>query len=164
MHIHQYERYYMVAIGVTLGVFFASVLAAGLVFGIEPAQPGGFINPQLLGETEFANPGLRDMGDNHYDAYIVAQMWAFDTGSDEANDVGVDVLRIPQGSEVTFYIASRDITHGVLIEYHNLNLQLVPGHIASGTITFDRPGHFRAICHEYCGQAHHNMNFEIIVE
>lgn len=158
------ERNLIVVFSVMMGVFFAMVVAAAVVFGINPARSEGFINPLILDQTEFANPGLRNMGDNRYDLYILAQMWAFDAGSAEMTDDGVQVVRVPQDAEVTFYMTSRDITHGIVIEYHNLNLQLVPGQIAAGTITFDRVGTFRMICHEYCGRGHHNMNLQIIVE
>lgn len=164
MHMHRFERYYVVIASVTVGIFFASVLAAGLIFGINPARPAGFVNPLTLDETEFANPGLRHMGGNRYEAYILAQMWAFAVGSDERLDDGAPVLRVPQHSEVTFFITSRDVTHGMIIEHYNVNLQIVPGHTSSQSITFDRAGTFRAICHEYCGRAHHLMNFAIVVE
>lgn len=164
MHIDRFEKYYIVAAAVVLGVFFASLIASALVFGLHPAQPGGFINPLTIDQTAFASPGLRDMGNGSYEVYIVAQMWRFDAGSDEQDVQGNDVLRVPAGSRVTFYVTSRDVTHGFIIEQHNVNFELVPGHVAQGTVTFHRPGTYAIICHEYCGRGHQTMHMSIVVE
>lgn len=164
MDAHRLEQNLILVFAAVMGVFFAMVVAAAVVFGINPAASAGFINPLIVDQTEFANPGLRNMGDNKYDIYILAQMWVFDAGSEEMTADGVQIVRVPEGAEVTFYVTSRDVTHGFIIEYHNLNLELVPGQIATGTITFDRPGTYRMICHEYCGRGHQDMNLQFIVE
>ncbi len=165
MHIDKYERTYLIISAAVLGAFFAALLASALIFDVRLPTTTAFINPNTLSETEFANPGLRNRGNGQYDFYIVGQMWRFNTGSTEQDpELGYDIVRIPVGSEVTFNITSRDVTHGVLIEQHNLNIQLVPGHVGRQTVRFNRVGEFFAICHEYCGRAHQNMFFKIVVE
>ena len=63
-------------------------------------------------------------------------------------------MRFPTGSQVTFYVTSQDIIHGFYIEDHTLNLEVLPGQIAKGTVVFNRPGTFKIICNQYCGAGH----------
>lgn len=164
MHIDRYERMYIIAASAVMGAFFAALLVSALVFGVHLPEPQGFVNPRALNETAFANPGLRAMGDNRYEAYIVAQMWQFNAGSSEFEADGTQVLRVPQGAQVTFYLTSADITHGLIIERSNINFEIVPGHVARATHTFREAGTFKVMCHEYCGRLHQNMHLTLIVE
>lgn len=182
MHIDRYERYWIIIVAVVLGAFFASLLAGMLIYGVRlPSSPGAenFVNPLAL-DQEFGAPGLRDMGDNQYTAQIIAQMWYFDVGSKETYkdyfesknpnssytgpDAGNQVIRVPQGATVHFVITSRDVTHGFIIEHHNANIEVVPGHIGRATVTFHQPGEFRILCHEYCGRGHQQMHLILVVE
>jgi cytochrome c oxidase subunit 2 len=165
MHVDRFERYWIIIVAAVLGAFFASLLAAMLVFGMRlPSTPAEFVNPLALGDTRFATPGLRDMGDGRYELTMTAQMWRFNTGSSEQDADGNDIIRVPRGSQVTFFITSVDVTHGLIVERHNLNIQVIPGHVGRATITFNDPGEFRLLCHEYCGAGHHRMHATIIVE
>lgn len=168
MHIDKYERYFMIAAAGALGLFFAALLASTFIFGVRLPDAGSFINPNRLDETAFAEPGIRDMGGGRYEAYILARMWVFETGSDEYMEMeegySTPVVRFPLGSVVTFNITSRDVTHGFIIERHNANIEVIPGHVGTATVTFDQPGTYFAMCHEFCGLNHHSMHFAIIVE
>src|SRR5690606_1639344 len=115
MHIDQLEKYWIIIVAAVMGAFFAALLAGALIFGVRlPSSPEQFINP-LAVDVDFPEPGLRDMGNGQYTAYILAQMWRFDLGSDEQDADGNDIIRVPVGSRVTFNITSRDVTHGFLI-------------------------------------------------
>lgn len=164
MHMDRLERNYLIAVSVMLGIFFAALVAGALVFGVRLPSTAEFVNPLALNETEFASPGLRDMGEGQYEAYFLAAMWRFQLGTGEFDETGHEVMRVPVGSRVTFNITSRDISHGMIIEGMNVNLQLLPGHVARQAVTFNRTGEFHVQCHEYCGRDHANMFFTIIVE
>jgi len=154
MHIDELERYWLIAVSVALGAFGAALLASVFIFRVQLPSPVARIDPAEINESAFADPGLKDMGDNTYAALFVAQMWAFTPGE----------IRLPKGADVTFFVVSRDISHGFFVEQHNINLMLLPGQIASATTRFDRPGTYRIICHEFCGPGHQNMVATIIVE
>jgi len=165
MHIDRLEKYWIVIVAAVLGAFFASLLAAMLVFGLRlPSLPAEFVNPLALSETRFASPGLRNMGDGNYELTLTSQMWRFNTGSSERDADGNDIIRVPRGSRVTFFVTSADVTHGLMVERHNLNIQVIPGHVGRGTIVFNEPGEYKILCHEYCGAGHHRMHATIIVE
>jgi cytochrome c oxidase subunit II len=154
MHMDRYERYWLIAVSATLGVFAAALLAGAVIFGVRAPDFGGFINPSLLNETQFAAPGITDLGNNQYEVNMVARMWSFSPAE----------IRVPVGAVVTFNVTSADITHGFIIERHNINFEVIPGHIARARITFEEAGTFHYICHEYCGRGHHTMYGAIIVE
>jgi cytochrome c oxidase subunit 2 len=154
MHIDELERYWLIAVSVVLGAFTAALLASVFVFGVSLPSPVGRIDPAAIETSEFAEPGLRNMGDNQYTAHIIAQMWRYTPGE----------IRVPVGAEVTFVMTSKDITHGIIIEQHDVNLMLLPGQVTRATTTFNRPGTYQMVCHEYCGPGHHNMIGQVVVE
>ena len=45
----------------------------------------------------------------------------------------------------------------------NVNMMAVYGAINKTTVTFDEPGIYPIICHEYCGSGHQHMKAEVIV-
>lgn len=153
MHIDKYEKYWIYAVSATLGVFFAALMVGAVVFGVRPAVDEGFINPNRLQETRFANPGVVDLGNGEYEVNMLAVMWAFRPSQ----------IDVPEGSTVTFYITSSDVTHGFLIEHHNANIEVLPGHVASVRVTFDEAGDYKILCHEYCGRGHAGMHATITV-
>jgi cytochrome c oxidase subunit 2 len=122
------------------------------------------------------------MGDGRYTLHMIAHMWQFEMGSDEtyadyfatqsddpnfqyvSADATNQVVRVPVGSVVEFIVTSQDVTHGFIIERHNANIEVIPGHVGRQTVRFDEPGEFRLLCHEYCGQAHQSMHAMIVVE
>jgi cytochrome c oxidase subunit 2 len=161
MHIDRLERYWIIAVTAMLGVFMAALFVSVVVFRVQLPSPVGRVDPRALAETEFATPGLTDLGASRYDMHIVAKMWNFDLGQAKGEPAEV---RLPRGAQVTFFVTSEDVTHGFFIEGHDASLMLLPGQIASATVRFNRPGTYHIICHEYCGPAHANMVAAIIVE
>jgi cytochrome c oxidase subunit 2 len=161
MEINRLERYWLIAVAATLGAFVAATVMAVTVFGIRLPRPVGTINPADLSNTEFASPGVRQVGDGQYEAYIIAKSWAFDAGPEAGTP---PVIRLPAGSTVDFNVISTDVMHGFQIEKHSINLELVPGQIAQASANFNRPGTYRIICNHYCGAGHQVMYATVVVE
>lgn len=158
MHIDQFEKYWLIAVFVVIGAFTAALFASVFIFGVRLPSPAERIDPRELApkqidQTEFAEPGLRHMGDNQYTAHVLAQTWFFKPKE----------ICVPVGSDVTFFVTSKDVTHGFIIEEHNVNLMLIPGQVSRTKAPFNRVGEFRIICHEYCGSGHHTMIAKMIV-
>jgi len=108
------------------------------------------VNPASVAQTgNFANPGLRQLAPNKYEAYIRTQAspWKFVP----------DKLQVPVGSTVTFYVTSVDVQHGFRLDGTNINVQILPGQVTKMTSTFNQKGDFHYICTEYCGVGHQNM-------
>jgi cytochrome c oxidase subunit 2 len=155
LHIDPIERTWII-ISITILIIFAlAVTIAGFAMGIQLPAPVARVDPNTVAtEGEFANPGLRELAPGKYEAYILAQTWQFIPKE----------IRVPVGSEITFYVTSKDVQHGFKLQGTNVNMQIVPGQVSSLTVTMDTPGTFNYICTEYCGSAHAIMYGRLIVE
>lgn len=148
IHIDPYERGWIIA-AIALLVFFAlAVMVAGTALGIQLPAPEARVDPNTVGQTgPFASPGLRELAPGKYEAYILAQIWLFNPRD----------ITVPEGSQVTFYITSKDVQHGFKLEGTNVNMMIIPGQVSSLTYTADKPGTYNWVCHEYCGLGHAAM-------
>ena len=161
MHIDRYEAIWIRIALITSTIFVIAIAVAGFAWGIQ--VPGVYqrIDPTTLNDpsSPFATPGLRELAPGKYEAYMTAQVWSF-TPSE---------LRIPVGSEVTFYVTARDVQHGFKIAETNINMMILPGQVSTLKATFKKAGTYNLFCHEYCGAGgptigHHTMYGQIIVE
>lgn len=154
MHIHRYERawaYFTIGL---LVIFFLSVLTAAFAAGVQLPSPQGLVDPANLAATDFAEPGVRQLGPRNYEVYMIGQMWLW-----RPNEI-----RIPQGSKLTLYLTSQDVQHGFKVVGTSINLMVIPGQVSRAVHVFDEPGEYLIVCHEYCGLQHHTMQGAIIVE
>lgn len=161
LHVEKWEGIWIrVSVGMTV-VFIAAITLAALSFGISVPGATAWINPATLNDpgSPFATPGLRELAPGKYEAYMVAQTWNFLP----------DKLEVPVGAEVTFYITARDVVHGIKIAGTNVNMMALPGQVLTLRATFDTPGTYNYVCHEYCGYVagapigHHTMYGQITV-
>lgn len=155
MHIDPYEKNWIrLSIGL-LVVFAVAVTVAGFALGIQVPTSERRVDPRTVAEVgPWANPGLRELSPGKYEAYVLAQTWQFLPRE----------MTVPAGSEITFYITSKDVQHGFKLQDTNLNVQIVPGQVSKLTIRLDEPGEYTYICTEYCGLAHAAMFGKLIVE
>ncbi len=161
LHVDWYEAVWIRISLFVLVIFLLAVIAASSAFGIQ--VPGAYarIKPDeiMAPGSPFAEPGVRELAPDTYEAYLRAATWSF-TPSE---------IRVPAGATVTFYITSLDVQHGFKIMDTNINMMVLPGQISTLKTQFDTPGTYNMICHEYCGAAnadfgHHTMYGQIIVE
>jgi cytochrome c oxidase subunit II len=142
------------SVAIPVGLLVAIVLTG---FGMHITVPGdeGIIDINAIDETEpFDEPGVFELEDDQFRVVIIASTFVFEPRE----------ISIPEGAEVEFVITSRDVLHGFHIEQTNANVMLVPGRVSRVEATFDEPGEYRFVCHEYCGAGHHIMYGSIIVE
>jgi cytochrome c oxidase subunit II len=142
------------SVAIPIAILVAVVLTAFAV-GIRVPSIVGRIDPQALAQTPpFNEPGLKELAPGQYEVAIIAQIFQFTPNE----------IRVPSGSEVTFELTSRDLIHGFKIEHTSVNVMVVPGQISKVTATFNEPGEYLIVCHEYCGGGHHAMFGKVIVE
>ncbi len=155
MHIDPYERQWIRVSIVVLVAFGALVVLASVLFGFGLTGDHAGVDPATVTESgPFAEPGLREIEPGKYEAYIVAQTFAFIPST----------LTVPVGAEVTFHVTSVDVQHGFILKDTNVNMQVVPGEVSILTTTFDQAGTYHYICSEYCGIGHHAMFGSLTVE
>lgn len=104
-------------------------------------------------DKAYAEPKVNKLDEKTYQVFAVASMWQFQPSE----------IYIPVGSEVDFYLTSKDVVHGFNISQKNINMMAVHGAINKTTVKFDKPGVYDIVCHEYCGVGHQNMRAQVIV-
>lgn len=160
MHVDRTEKLFIIGAIVLLVVFALAVGISGFAYGIQLPLPEQRVDPQTVatpGVSPFGDPvdeRVRELAPGKYEAYILSQTWVFLPSE----------IRIPAGSTVTFYLTSKDVQHGFKLDGTNINMMVLPGEISTLTATFDEPGTYNYICHEYCGVGHHTMFGRLIVE
>ena len=161
LHVEKWEGIWMRISTAMVVVFILAVVISATAFGISVPGVSGRVNPAELNNPDnpFSQPGLRELAPGKYEAYIVAQTWSFLP----------ERLEVPVGSEVTFHMTARDVTHGFKLEGTNVNVMVLPGQVSTLKSTFNKPGTYDYICHEYCGYVagapigHHTMYGQLTV-
>lgn len=155
MNIHTYEKLWLGAAMLLIVAFIATISYGSMGIGIAMiSDEEPTIEPNSINDDErFGEPRVEQVGENEYEAYVVAQTWTFRP----------DVIEVPADSEVTFYVTSRDVTHSFSVPGTNINTMVIPGEISSMTVEFDEPAEYGVLCNEYCGQGHHDMDGQLHV-
>ena len=141
--IERYELGWLLVAVVLVFMLFAGVLGS-MVSETVPGlfhSKSSYLDPSKLEGTAFATPGLKTAPDGSLDAYIVARAFQFQP----------NVLRVPAGQPITLHVVSADVVHGLMLGQGNVNLQLIPGQVATLRTVFNHPGSYASNCHEYCG-------------
>lgn len=145
---------------VLVWLLFVGVIAS-MISGTFPQLSGGGhaavgrgrIDPAQLEVTPFARPGLVRTAQG-LELYIVARSFTFTPA----------VVHVPADTPITVHVTSVDVVHGFQVTGTTINDEILPGHVASFTVTFRHPGAQDVICNEYCGAGHHTMMTRFIVD
>ena len=135
--------------------FMVVVTVAGFVQGFQVPGDESRVDPRTVADSPpWSEPGLRDLGNGEYDAYIISKQYLFEPRE----------LVVPLGATVNFYVTSIDVQHGFKLQDTNVNMQIVPGQVSKLTVEFDEVGEFPYICNEFCGIGHAAMFGSVTVE
>lgn len=160
------ERRYIIFSVILVFIFGLTLIISSTAFSINLVSPEAQIDPTTLatpgasaydGFAEAPENRVRELSPGKYEAYLIGYAtkgWVWEP----------EEIRVPVGSEVTFYVTSGDVTHGFRVQDTNINVMVLPGYVSKVTATFDEARSYNVICHEYCGILHHRMAGEIIVE
>lgn len=140
------EKRVLTIIGSMIAVFVFSILYAWGKYESDVPECISF-------NKAYTQPKINKIDDSTYQVFAVAQMWQFEPSQ----------IYIPVGSEVDFFLSSKDVVHGFNIEDKNVNMMAVYGNINKTTVKFEKPGIYYITCHEYCGVGHQNMQGQVIV-
>jgi cytochrome c oxidase subunit 2 len=148
MGIDPWERNWMRISAALLVVFAAAITIAGFSAGFQLPGPESEVDPKtVMTDGPWANPGVHELADGHFEAYVLSQAWSFSPRE----------IVLPVGADIDIYVTSSDLQHGFKITDTNINMQVVPGQVSKLSFTFDDIGEFPYICTEYCGQGHAAM-------
>lgn len=148
MGIDPWEKNWIRLSIVLLATFAALVTIAGFTAGFQLPGAESEVDPRtVMTEAPWDEPGVREIADGRFEAYVIAQAWSFAPRE----------IVLPVGAEIDIYVTSPDLQHGFKITDTNVNMMVVPGQVSKLSFTFDEVGEFPYICHEYCGQGHAAM-------
>ncbi|MFC0478034.1 cytochrome c oxidase subunit II [Robertmurraya beringensis] len=156
MHMHKFEKIWLIfGIG-TLLVFLTVLGVSAFYLGNQPPSCLATINPEKVDtNAPFNEPGLKKVEgkDWDYELVYVAQAFAYTPGE----------IEVPLGAKVKVIATTKDVIHGFQVAGTNINMMLEPGYISEYVTTFDKAGEYLILCNEYCGSGHHMMTSKIKV-
>ena len=142
----------LLGFGLTLlGAFWAVQL-------VRTPPANDVVDPMRLNLSEFRNLGLDRLDERTYQLRVVAKQWIFDIG--QRRDTPA-IIHLPTGSTLQIVATSMDILHSIQIPGFAPQT-IFPGRISRATYTFTQSGTYVALCSEYCGPKHHEM--QLIIE
>ncbi|MER3446653.1 MAG: cytochrome c oxidase subunit II [Candidatus Dadabacteria bacterium] len=150
MKIDPFEKLAMIGGGVLLAIFLLAIIYAN--FDLSIKIPTCEINTK-----PFTSGAVIETSPKSYEVHVVARMWFFDFGENQ------NEITISTGSRVTFFLTSADVIHGFKIINKDINMMAMLGVIGRLETTFDKPGEYLIVCHEYCGIGHQGMYGKIKV-
>ncbi|MFP8951379.1 cytochrome C oxidase subunit II [Natrialbaceae archaeon A-arb3/5] len=155
MNIHTYEKLWLVAAMLLIVGFIATITYGSVALGITMVgdQEATVEPTELSDDDRFDDPRVEQVGENEYEAYVVAQTFSYQP----------DLIEVPENSQVTFYVTARDVIHSFSVVGTNINTMAIPGEVAEMTVEFDEPEEYGIVCNEYCGPDHHNMEGQLHV-
>lgn len=72
-------------------------------------------------------------------------------------------IHVPVGRPVTISVTSADVVHAFWIPNLGGKIDMIPGRLNALSFTADRPGIYRGVCTEFCGEQHALMAFDVVV-
>ncbi|ARD48998.1 cytochrome c oxidase subunit II [Sporosarcina sp. P33] len=159
MHLHKYEKVWLVFGLGSLVLFLLIIGFAAFWKGTHPQSHIETIDPQNVEANESFQPenlGLTEVADGKYVVNMVASAFNYDFGKED-DGTATKTIRVPKGSTVLFQITSKDVVHGFQVAGTNVNMMVEPGHISRFEAVMKNSGEFTVVCNEYCGIGHHLM-------
>lgn len=98
--------------------------------------------------------------------HVSGVMWwwrvAYETKNGEMISTANEI-RLPVNRPVKFKLRSEDVIHSFWIPALGGKVDMIPGRTTRLKLHPTRVGRFRGVCAEFCGAAHAQMNFDVVV-
>lgn len=135
------------------------IIGGGLIMPV-PILIGLLVVALLLGEQLL--PKRSDSPVMRVEARASQWEWRF-AYPGAAGGAEADILHLPAGEPVDILVTSDDVIHSFWVPRLGGKIDAIPGKTNIVRLQADKPGRYRGICAEYCGQGHDNMGFAIEV-
>ncbi|MFC7096670.1 cytochrome c oxidase subunit II [Halobaculum marinum] len=102
----------------------------------------------------------------NYETSNITELTASDIDTNaipQAEGLEGPVIVVPVGQDLYFTTASDDVLHGFAVPKLGLKQDAIPGQENTIKTVANEPGVYQGYCTEYCGVAHSNMYFSVIV-
>ncbi len=132
------------------GVIPAIVLFALLVFGLR-------MLPSLIAHAPA----------NSMKVTVSGELWwwrvRYEVPGTEPFEVANEIW-LPEGEPVEFLLKSNNVIHSFWVPSLAGKMDMIPGRVNHLTMHPKKSGVYRGACAEYCGRAHAQMNFYVVVK
>lgn len=133
------------------------IIGGGLIMPV-PILLGVLIAALMLGERLLPLPGAD--APMRIEARASQWQWRFAypeiAGAEES-----EILHLPAGQAVDIVVTADDVIHSFWIPRLGGKIDAIPGRVNTIRLEADRPGTYRGICAEYCGEGHETMGFVV---
>ncbi|UIO99491.1 cytochrome c oxidase subunit II [Halobaculum sp. CBA1158] len=102
----------------------------------------------------------------NYETSNITELTAGDLDTEaipQAEGLEGPVIVVPQGQELFFTVTSDDVIHALHVPDLGLKQDAIPGQENTIKTTAQETGVYQGYCAEYCGVAHSNMYFNVVV-
>ena len=136
-----------------------------------------YIEPHdvIMVKKELIEPYVKDRADMFEHPLAVTKSGVKRKGNDvivkltaNAPAYGLQEVRVKKGNRVTVIVTNNDeisdLSHGFVLENHNVSFNVNPFQTKSVTFTADKPGVYWAYCTNFCHALHLEMRMRFIVE
>lgn len=136
-----------------------TIIYGGLAFPVitlSALLPYGLI---VMRDTDVPKPGALPI------EVIGEQYWwrvRYLADGDRPEFATANELVIPVGRPITVSVTAADVIHSFWIPNFGGKIDMIPGRINSLNFTADRPGIYRGVCAEFCGDQHARMAFDVV--
>jgi len=93
---------------------------------------------------------------------ITGFRWWWDVRYPGQGIVSANEIRIPVGTPVLLELKSSDVIHSFWVPNLHGKMDMIPDHMNRFWLRADRPGFFRGVCAEFCGDQHALMAIDVI--
>jgi cytochrome c oxidase subunit 2 len=133
------------------------IIGGGLVMPV-PILLGLLVAALILGEQLLPRTG--GAAPLRIEAHASQWQWQF-AYPDTPGAARSDVLHMPAGQPVDIVVTADDVIHSFWIPRLGGKIDAIPGHRNVIRLAADKPGIYRGICAEYCGEGHDTMGFAV---
>lgn len=118
-----------------------------------------FVGWWLVGFTQFVR--LQSPPSDSLPVYVTGKQWmwtfAYPDGSRSQ-----EILYVPANRPVKLIMSSRDVIHSFYVPEFRIKQDVVPGRTTIVWFEAKRPGRYRLMCAEYCGEGHSIMRGTVV--
>jgi len=136
-----------------------TIICGGLAFPIitlSALLPYGLI---VMRDTDVPKPGALPI------EVIGEQYWwrvRYLADGDRPEFSTANELVVPVGRPIAVSVTAADVIHSFWIPNFGGKIDMIPGRINSLNFTAERPGIYRGVCAEFCGDQHARMAFDVV--
>lgn len=133
------------------------IVGGGLLMPV-PILVALLVAALLLGEQLLPRPG--GTAPLRIEAHASQWQWRF-RYPDAPGVAETEILHLPAGEPVDIVVTAADVIHAFWVPRLGGKIDAIPGHTNVIRLQADKPGIYRGICAEYCGQGHETMGFVV---